>query len=348
MSKSKLCLLVVLVVCSVLIIVLWPKEPSSTDNENADSFVSEESGLALDDQIKAEKEEIADTSLSTDITHDNHRDINYALVQPIQQSSDWKPQADRDVSEEISEKIKDIIGQSIAKLGYEKIDTLSVTRAIYIDNPGQTVDGPRSIQSVSKDSYVRPGWTRRELSMDGQGRLIEVASGSTMMQVQSDGSEGDPLVDAPDIMISQDTAWFEYVNHPLMLHNELNEYIYESVAIKTISAEEAEMIGNSQISGHQVAVLKTPRGQNQRGVTFHFETWIDMETGFVVRNKSFMNDTPMADKIGFIYEEIAEGIFYPVEYRQRVAGGAASIDYEVTSIEINKDINQDNAFIFSR
>lgn len=249
----------------------------------------------------------------------------------------WRPVAKRNTSPETAAEIEQIINDAIISLGYDKVESLKLTRV----ETGDSASGWRV--RTSHESYVNPDLVIRDrVSMLGdnfENRVIEeVREGLVTQKIWWESPDSSPEVE------TFETPWENHVNHPLMLHHELNPLTYEAFEVKELSDEEAVAVGAKDAAGHRIAILKPPRLLLVSGDTLGFETWLDLDTGRVLSNTVYVNGRPSHDKRNFVYKEISEGVFYPVSYTLTFGRGSTNptiSEVEVVDIEVNVPMDQE-------
>lgn len=249
----------------------------------------------------------------------------------------WRPVAKRNTSPETAAEIERIINDAIISLGYDKVKSLKLTRV----ETGDLVSGGRV--RTSHESYVNPDLVIRDrvtmLGDNFESRVIEeVREGLVTQKIWWESPDSSPEVE------TFENPWENHVNHPLMLHHELNPLTYEALEVKRLSDEEAVAVGAKDAAGHRIAILKPPRLLLVSGDTLGFETWLDLDTGRVLSNTIYVNGKPSLEKRNFVYKEISEGVFYPVAYTQTFSPGSTSqtvSEVEVVDIEVNIPIDQE-------
>lgn len=257
----------------------------------------------------------------------------------------WKPQVNRNTSPDMAQKIDNIIQAAITNLGYDKIETLKLTRIQTIKMGDNLSSESQSKTLTAYESYINPDWMRREIysgtpESEGEPSLVEVVSGKLVLQAEPDS---DPV---DDVNLYDDTRWYNLSNHPLMLHHELNPLIYESLTVRELSDNEATEIGASSSVGHQIAILKTPGATIKKGHDLSFETWLDIENGHILYYAMYHNNESVKQSKNYIYEEISDGIFIPISHVTIIGGGAGKIYENIVDIKIDEAVDQEQALSF--
>ncbi len=265
----------------------------------------------------------------------------------------WRPSTKRNVSPVIAGKIDQIITDAITLLGYEKIHSVKL-RKTYSTTEDRYSDYHLPKTMTSYELYDRLGWMRRDIyeGEHEQPLMIEVVTDEHVIQKKAGG---DPIKNTSVLEI----PWYNYSNHPLMLHHELNPQIYESLELKQLSAEDAIAIGAKEAVGHQIAILKTPRDTSEVALQppytmkdheFLCETWIDTKNGHVLRNIMYDHDKRITQTDNYVYKEVSEEVFCPVA-RKTVfyrPDGNTVVEEKIVDIQINTPIDLESPLLWQR
>ncbi len=265
----------------------------------------------------------------------------------------WRPSTKRNVPPVTAGKINQIITNAVDLLGYEKIHSVKL-RKTYSTTEDRYSDYHLPKTMTSYELYNRPGWMRRDIyeGEHEQPLMIEVITDELIVQKKAGG---DPIKDTSVLKI----PWYNYSNHPLMLHHELNPLIYESLELKQLSAEDAITIEAKEAVGHLIAILKTPRDTTEaafkppyamKGHEFLCETWVDTETGRVLRNIMYDRDKVISQTYNYVYKEVAEKVFFPVA-RKTVfyrPDGNTVVEEKTVDIQINTSIDTESPLLWQR
>jgi len=260
-------------------------------------------------------------------------------------------QPKRNISPEIAAKINQVTQNAIVSLGYDKIDSLKLTRIYSTTEQDSFSDSSTLLDTkTSYESYVQPNWMRREI-YKGEYKdplMIEVITDDIVIQKKA----SDNSIANVNIF---ETFWYNYSNHPLMLHHELNSSIYESLDIRELSTQEAEAIGAKDAAERQIAILKTVSDTSRKDHKFWCEIWVDLENGHILNNIMYDHDNIYdRDKIimqtqDYIYKEVSDGVFCPVGRKiisYKPDGSKRITEEKVVDIEINTTPDKNIPLIF--